>query len=520
MEIILFGSNGMIGSYVLNILSKTKKIKAITRSEFDIEKDLWSKLNDILYKEKNKNIIIVNCAGIIPQKNDFNSYKKFIRVNSLFPHKLQEISNKYNYKLIHITTDCVFNGLKGNYLETDIHTEENIYGVTKSLGEPENACIIRTSVVGEEKYNKKNMLEWVKSEKNNCINGFTCHLWNGVTCLRLSLIIEKIINTNTFWKGVRHIFSPNIVSKYDLCNYINDIYNLNISIVKYETKIINKSLNTCYNNLIEYDILDIKEELKLQHIFHSTIHILGKNSFIGNSLYNNIECKNKKIYSHAEINFFIKNLNKNDIVINCCGVNRGTYEVIYNSNYLFIKEIINAINLYENIRFINISSLMASDLNNNSIFSKSKIMGDNYIINNISNTNDYTILRLCNILDNGIKPYNNNFIYTLMYEKQNNIINSKQYNIYNNSLYILSIQKVLDTVIDSIIYPKNEILNVISDKIFKMHDIIKIIYCNDETIEKYNIKLVNTICEVKYNKDINNIVKECDIEKLIYNIKI
>ena len=145
---------------------------------------------------------------------------------------------------------------------------------------------------------------------------------------------------------------------------------------------------------------------------------------------------NKKIYSHTEINSLSTNLNNNDIIINCCGVNRGSDEVLYNSNYLFIEEIINAINLYENIRLVNISSLIASDLNNNSIFSKSKKMGDNHIVNNINNNNNYTVLRLCNILDNGIKPYNNNFIYTLIYEKQNNIINSREYNVYNNNIYV------------------------------------------------------------------------------------
>ena len=520
MKIYLFGSTGMIGRYVKMVLTLHYKVICIDRNDYDVLIDNDFKLKD-LFKNIKNNDIIINCIGIIPQKYKLDNNRTFIKVNTLFPHKLQEISEKTNAKLIHITTDCVYNGYKGLYKEDDKHDEENIYGVSKSIGEPENSCIIRTSVIGEETKNKKGLLEWIISNKNKEINGYSNHLWNGVTCLTLANIIQNMIENDIFWKGVRHIYSPDIVSKYDLCVLINNIYNLNIKINKVDDKVtINKSLNSCYNNLLKYNILDIKEQIKLQYIFNSTIHILGKNSFIGNSLYNNIQCMNKKIYSHTEINSLSINLNNNDIIINCCGVNRGSDEVLYNSNYLFIKEIINAINLYENTRLVNISSLIASDLNNNSIFSKSKIMGDNHIANNITNNNNYTVLRLCNILDNGIKPYNNNFIYTLIYEKQNNIINSTQYNVYNNSLYILSMEKVLDVVIDSIINPKNEIFNVISDKIFKIHDIIKIIYCNDETIERYNIKLLNTISEVKYNKDINNIVKECDIEKLIYSIKI
>jgi dTDP-4-dehydrorhamnose reductase len=79
---------------------------------------------------------------------------------------------------------------------------------------------------------KTSFIEWIKRNKNGKINGFTNHLWNGVTCFTLSNIIEKIIRENIFWKGVKHIYSPNIVSKYDLCCYINEIYGLNIEINK------------------------------------------------------------------------------------------------------------------------------------------------------------------------------------------------------------------------------------------------------------------------------------------------
>ena len=138
------------------------------------------------------------------------------------------------FKFIHITTDCVYDGSKGKYSENDIHTTKNIYGITKSLGEPEEATIIRTSIIGEELTNKKSLIEWIKSNKNGEINGYINHYWNGVTCLTLANFIKNIIDNNNFWKGVKHVFSEDIVSKYDLCYYINEIYNLNIKINKYE----------------------------------------------------------------------------------------------------------------------------------------------------------------------------------------------------------------------------------------------------------------------------------------------
>ena len=248
--IYLFGSTGMLGTYVTKTLSNYFNIICITRNEFDILNDTWPKLNKIL-SGLNENDVIINCAGIIPQKTNDNEYGKYIKINTLFPHKLQEIVEKSNAKFIHITTDCVFDGKKGSpYNENDTHTETNIYGVSKSLGEPENATVIRTSIIGEELKDKKSLLEWVKSNKNKTINGYSNHLWNGVTCLTLANIIKEIIDINLFWNGVRHIFSPNIVSKYDLCTFINDIYQLNIIINNME------NVNRCNKSL--YSLHDIK----------------------------------------------------------------------------------------------------------------------------------------------------------------------------------------------------------------------------------------------------------------------
>lgn len=259
MVIYLFGSNGMLGKYVNKILSQSFKVKCFSRTDYDILIDTWDKLIELL-KNMNSNDIIINCIGIIPQKYKLSDNYSFIKVNTLFPHKLQEIAEKSNSKLIHITTDCVFNGSKGLYNENDIHDEDNLYGVSKSLGEPENSCIIRTSIIGHEETHKKSLLEWIISNKNKEINGYDNHLWNGVTCLTLANIINNMINNNIYWKGVRHIYSPTTVSKYHLCVYVNKIYDLNITINKVNDKFnINKSLTSNYN--MNFEIKDIENQI-------------------------------------------------------------------------------------------------------------------------------------------------------------------------------------------------------------------------------------------------------------------
>jgi dTDP-4-dehydrorhamnose reductase len=237
MKIYLFGSTGMLGRYVNLVLNKYFYVKCINRIDYDIENDTFEKLVEILSSDLQKNDIIINCAGIIPQKYKNDHFKTYIRVNTLFPHKLTEISKKLNCKFIHITTDCVFDGVKGNYSVNDIHSAKDIYGISKSQGEPEDATIIRTSIIGEELYGKRSLIEWVKSNEDGSIKGYINHYWNGVTCLTLANLIKNMIYNNNFWLGVRHICSPNIVTKYELCCYINEIYNLNINIEKYEDSI-------------------------------------------------------------------------------------------------------------------------------------------------------------------------------------------------------------------------------------------------------------------------------------------
>lgn len=118
--------------------------------------------------------------------------------------------------MIHPTTDCVFSGKKGGYVETDVHDELGSYGMSKSLGEPVGCTCIRTSIIGRELFNKKSFLEWVISNNNGTISGWSNHMWNGITCLEYCGVIEKIINEHLFWSGVKHIYSPTSVSKHEM----------------------------------------------------------------------------------------------------------------------------------------------------------------------------------------------------------------------------------------------------------------------------------------------------------------
>lgn len=272
-NVLVFGINGMLGFYVkLYFEDKNYNLIPVSRSDFNIDKLSRSNLKKFLKNQnfqKNEKNFVINCSGVIPQSITSHDCS-YLKVNSLFPILLQYYSKKYHYKFIHITTDCVFDGKEnGNYIESSEHLEDHIYGISKSLGEVSDATMIRTSLIGEEIINHRNFLEYFKKQKNGKAAGYPNHIWNGVTCYQLVKIIQKMIENETLiWKGVRHIFSPASKSKYELGEYINKIYELNITLEKKKHyKNINRTLSTSYNTCSLFEIPDIEKQIIEQKQF-------------------------------------------------------------------------------------------------------------------------------------------------------------------------------------------------------------------------------------------------------------
>lgn len=269
-KVFIFGATGMLGRYMSSYLKQFDQldIVKVTRKEIDA---LKVTVEDILefFNINNVSIstkcVVINCMGVIPQSKNVNDISNFsyFRINSIFPNLLATVCDKLCVKYIHITTDCVFSGNRGIYSETDDHDETNNYGVSKSLGELGiNATVIRTSIIGEELKNKYSLLEWVRTHTHTEINGYTNHYWNGVTCLQLSKIIANIILYKQYWIGVRHIFSPSPVSKYELVCMINEIYKLNNTVHKFSTEQkIDKTLKSIYNTCVSFEIPELKTQI-------------------------------------------------------------------------------------------------------------------------------------------------------------------------------------------------------------------------------------------------------------------
>ena len=263
MRIFLFGSNGMAGNYIKKYLSyQNKTVIGLTRNDVDLNQS-YEKLNAFLHGilQVQSTDIIINAAGIIKQRN--SSMNQMINVNSIFPQVLGDIKDSKGCNVIHISTDCVFSGRQGGYIESDLCDSIDDYGKTKSLGEHSSLTTIRTSLIGEERNYKKSLLEWVKTKHKVIIPGYENHFWNGITCIELAKVIDKIINDKLYWEGPTHIFSPRIITKYELVNMINNQYQLgNLVEPTLHDIRCDRSLQTKYNSIIQ--ISPIEEQIAYQ----------------------------------------------------------------------------------------------------------------------------------------------------------------------------------------------------------------------------------------------------------------
>jgi dTDP-4-dehydrorhamnose reductase len=256
MRVIVLGMNGMLGHYVYNYMYDYFEVVGTTRRELDV--------TTANVKFVSSNIrpgdVVINCIGLITQRTGIKKLD-FIIVNSMFPLIVQEACKEKDAKFIHITTDCVFSGKDGLYNEKDPHDAKDLYGLTKSLGEPDDATVIRTSIIGEETRNYLSLLEWVKNNKNKEVNGYTNHYWNGITCLQFAKLCKHIIDTNCFWTGTKHVFSPELLSKYELIKLISEIFKLDVHVKKHKADVFcNRSLTSIRHD-IPIKIPSITEQL-------------------------------------------------------------------------------------------------------------------------------------------------------------------------------------------------------------------------------------------------------------------
>jgi dTDP-4-dehydrorhamnose reductase len=264
MRVLVIGSNGMAGHVIVKYLKKQGHVVCtIARSNADIVMDIENTVEIQKLKELVDFDFVINCIGLLV-KDSNDRPDRAVLINSWFPHYLEQVFANSNTKIVHLSTDCVFDGKKGNYVESDFHTEINSYGRSKSLGEINNSKDItfRMSIIGPElKSTGTGLLLWVLTNPQQELQGWDNAWWNGITTLELAKCIEKYMNRPTI-SGVYHLVNnENKISKYDLVSKINEIYKLGKTIVKTQgPKPVNKILIDTRNQF-DFNISDYDKQL-------------------------------------------------------------------------------------------------------------------------------------------------------------------------------------------------------------------------------------------------------------------
>ena len=216
---------------------------ALNNSLLGIESLDISKLTKIIHDTRPD--VVLNCIGIVKQLKDSKDHVKSISLNALFPHQLAKICADNNIRMIQFSSDCVFDGIKGNYSENDTANADDLYGMSKSLGEVDylkNVVTMRTSSIGREVFPHGGLLEWFFSNRNKKIIGYKKAIYTGFPTKRLANIISDFILPNPDVSGIVHVAGTKI-DKWSLLNLLKDHFQIDIEIAVDDKFIMDRSLN-------------------------------------------------------------------------------------------------------------------------------------------------------------------------------------------------------------------------------------------------------------------------------------
>ena len=259
IKVLVVGCSGMLGSTLLRYFAEMPQIEVhgSVRSEQSlsllptgvstlvstgIDAENFGEIRR-LFKSVHPEIVI-NCVGVVKQLAAANDPLISIPVNSLFPHRFAALCAETKSRLIHISTDCVFSGLKGSYTELDTPDASDLYGRSKLLGEIDypHAVTLRTSIIGHELSGTRSLVDWFLSQEDR-VSGFSKAIFSGFPTVELAKVITEYVLPNPELTGLYHV-SANPISKYELLNIISRVYGKDIEIEVNDTFTIDRSLDS------------------------------------------------------------------------------------------------------------------------------------------------------------------------------------------------------------------------------------------------------------------------------------
>lgn len=259
MKVLVFGASGMIGSAMFRVLSEKKEweVRGTLRSNAwrrFFPEPLAGKLIPDVDVERHDALVrvfaqvqpdvVVNCVGLTKHHSEAEDPLWSIPLNTLLPHRLADLCAATGSRLVHVSTDCVFSGRRGGYVEDDAPDAVDVYGKSKHLGEVNDAHAItlRTSTIGHELQSAYGLLEWFLSQQGSC-KGFSRAIFSGLPNVVFAQVVRDVVIPRPELSGLFHVGAQPI-GKYDLLQLIARTYNKSINIEMDDKFVIDRSLNT------------------------------------------------------------------------------------------------------------------------------------------------------------------------------------------------------------------------------------------------------------------------------------
>jgi dTDP-4-dehydrorhamnose reductase len=259
VNVLVLGASGMLGNAVFRFLAQSPGYNAIGSIRSPSARRLLPQaLHDRLIDgvnaedpdclvrlfERVRPQVVVNCVGVVKQLAQGDDPLALIPVNSLLPHRLLGLCKIAQARLIHISTDCVFDGTRGAYREADPADAKDLYGRSKHLGElnDSGAVTLRTSIIGPELDSTHGLVSWFLAQRGR-VKGFTRAIFSGLPSVELARVMRDFVLPNADLSGLYHV-SATPISKHDLLRLVAHAYGASTDIVPHDDPVIDRSLDS------------------------------------------------------------------------------------------------------------------------------------------------------------------------------------------------------------------------------------------------------------------------------------
>lgn len=282
-NVLVLGASGMLGNAVLRVMADSPGYQVTgavrsARSAALFPRDLQRNIaigtdvenfdSVVSLFAKVRPEVVINCIGLVKQLSEADDPLVALPINTLFPHRLARLCAATGARLVHLSTDCVFSGSKGMYLETDVSDAKDLYGRSKYLGEVDylNAITLRTSIIGHELEGARSLIGWFLSQ-NGRVKGYRRAVFSGLPTVVVARVIRDYVIPRPDLHGLFHL-SAEAINKYDLLKLVARIYDKKIDIVADEQLAIDRSLDSSrFRNETGFQPASWPELIKDMHDF-------------------------------------------------------------------------------------------------------------------------------------------------------------------------------------------------------------------------------------------------------------